>query len=231
VNRPLARARREQPGMTRWIVFDVMGVIFEEGDDIINRLVPFLNRLGPNRFDPEAVHAIYRRASLGQISPRAFWETIGFGKEYPAIEKEYLDTCLQLDPAFIETAGWLIGKYSLAILSNDIAEWSAYLRKRHGLDRLFQATVISGEAGVRKPAPEIYRILLDRLGAKGGDCAFIDDRIQNLSAAAAQGIIPIWMAKNNPAPDESIAYRIENLSELPKLMDIIFHKNAMPSSQ
>ena len=56
--------------------------------------------------------------------------------------------------------------------------------------------MISGEAGVRKPAPEIYRILLDRLGAKGGECAFIDDRVPNLSAAAAQGIIPIWMAKN-----------------------------------
>ncbi len=217
--------------MTRWIVFDVMGVIFEEGDDIINRLVPFLRRRGPARLDAEAVHTIYRNASLGEISPAEFWEAIGFGDEYPAIEKEYLDTCLQLDPAFVETAERLIGKYSLAVLSNDIAEWSAYLRKRHGLDRLFQTVVISGEAGVRKPAPEIYRILLDRLGAKGWDCAFIDDRVQNLTAAAMQGIIPIWMAKNNPVPDESIPYRIEKLSALPKLMDTIFHRNTMVSKQ
>ena len=37
--------------MTRWIVFDVMGVIFEEGDDIINGLVPFLRRRGLTRLD------------------------------------------------------------------------------------------------------------------------------------------------------------------------------------
>ncbi len=215
--------------MTQWIVFDVMGVIFEEGDDILNGLVPFLHRRGFPHLDPEGVHSIYRRASLGQISPREFWEGIGLDGEYPAIEKEYLDTCLQLDPAFMKTAERLREKYSLAILSNDIAEWSAHLRKSRGLDRLFQAAVISGEAGVRKPAPEIYRILLDRLGAKGADCAFVDDRIQNLSAAAALGIIPIWLAKNINVPDETIPYRIENLSELPKLADAIFHKNAMPS--
>jgi HAD superfamily hydrolase (TIGR01509 family) len=217
--------------MTQWIVFDVMGVIFEESDDIINRLVPFLHRRGQAHLEPEAVHTVYRRASLGQITPRAFWEAIGLGNEYPAIEKEYLDTCLPLDPSFVETAERLSEKYSLAVLSNDIAEWSARLRRRHGLDRLFRQVVISGEAGVRKPAPEIYRILLDRLKADGKDCVFIDDRIPNLAPAAALGITPIWMAKYIPAPDGIIPYRISKLSELPKLADTLFHNNAMPSEQ
>jgi HAD superfamily hydrolase (TIGR01509 family) len=208
--------------MTRWIVFDVMGVIFEEGDDIINGLVPFLHRRGFAGLEPEAVHTIYRRASLGEISPRAFWEAIGLGKEYPAIEKEYLDTCLRLDPAFMETAEQLSSRFSLAVLSNDIGEWSAHLRRRHGLDRLFHAVVISGEAGVRKPAPEIYRILLNRLGAKGEDCAFIDDRITNLSAAAAMGINPVWMMKNAAASNPEIPYRIRAFSELPPLIEKIF---------
>jgi HAD superfamily hydrolase (TIGR01509 family) len=208
--------------MPKWIVFDAMGVIFEEGDDIINGLVPFLQRRGFTRLEPEAVHAVYRRASLGQISPRAFWEGIGLGNEYPAIEKEYLDTCLQLDPAFVETAERLSGKYSLAVLSNDIAEWSAYLRKRHGLDRLFKAVVISGEAGVRKPAPEIYRILLDRLHADGKDCVIVDDRIQNLSAAAALGINPVWMMKVTASSNPEIQHRIRTLAELPPLMEKIF---------
>jgi HAD superfamily hydrolase (TIGR01509 family) len=219
----------EEPGMTRWIVFDAMGVIFEEGDDIINGLVPFLHRRGFTRLEPEAVHTVYRRASLGQITPRAFWEAIGLAGEYPAIEKEYLDTCLQLDPAFVDTAERLSRNYSLAVLSNDILEWSAHLRRRHGLDRLFQAAVISGEAGVRKPAPEIYRILLDRLNAKGEDCAFIDDRIPNLAPAAALGILPIWMTKNKSTPEDAIPFRIMGLSELPEMVETIFHKNATAS--
>ncbi|OGO07262.1 MAG: hypothetical protein A3K46_05700, partial [Chloroflexi bacterium RBG_13_60_9] len=166
-------------------MFDAMGVIFEEADDIIKGLVPFLHRRGFTHLDPEAVHAVYRRASLGQIPPREFWKQIGLEGGWPAIETEYLDACLQLDPVFITTAENLCRDYSLAVLSNDIAEWSARMRRKHNLDRLFQAVVISGEVGVRKPAPEIYRILLNRLGAKGEDCAFIDDRIPNLSAAVA----------------------------------------------
>jgi FMN phosphatase YigB (HAD superfamily) len=216
------RARKEQPGMTRWIVFDVMGVIFEEGDDIINGLVPFLHRRGFTGLEPEAVHTVYRRASLGEISPRAFWESIGLGHAYPAIEKEYLDTCLRLDPYFVETAERLSRKYSLAVLSNDIAQWSAYLRKTRGLDRLFQAVVISGEAGVRKPAPEIYRILLDRLCADGKDCVFIDDRIPNLAPAAALGIHPVWMKKIPASSNPEIPHRIQALPELPPLMEKIF---------
>jgi HAD superfamily hydrolase (TIGR01509 family) len=207
--------------MTRWIVFDAMGVIFEEGDDILNRLVPFLRRRGCV-LDGEAVHTIYRTASLGQISCREFWNSIGMGGEYPAVEKEYLDTCLQLDPHFKETAESLAGRFSLAILSNDIQEWSAYLRRKHGLDRLFQTAVISGEVGVRKPAPEIYRILLDRLKANGKDCIFIDDRISNLAPAATLGMIPIWMAKEGISPAQETYFRINKLSELPVLVKEIF---------
>jgi HAD superfamily hydrolase (TIGR01509 family) len=202
--------------MTRWIVFDAMGVIFEEGDDILNRLVPFLRRRSCI-LDGETVHAVYRRASLGEISPRAFWDTIGCGGDYPAIEREYLDTWLQLDPHFIDTAERLSRSYSLAILSNDILEWSAYLRRRYGLDRLFQAAVISSEARVRKPAPEIYRILLDRLGARGEDCIFVDDRVPNLEPAAALGMIPVWMARKEDPAGRKIPHRIENLAELPEL--------------
>jgi HAD superfamily hydrolase (TIGR01509 family) len=209
--------------MTRWIVFDAMGVVFEEGDDIINLLVPFLRRRGLTRLDAEAVHSIYRRASLGEITPREFWEAIGFADEYPAIEKDYLDTCLRLDPDFVEVAERLRSDFSLAVLSNDIQEWSAYLRRKHGLDRFFQAAVISSEAGVRKPAPEIYRILLDRLGAAGKDCAFIDDRAPNLVPAAALGIVPIRMANADDPANSDPAHGIRSLSELPALIENIFH--------
>jgi FMN phosphatase YigB (HAD superfamily) len=207
--------------MTRWIVFDAMGVIFEEGDDILNRLVPFLRRRGCP-IDAEIVHSTYRQASLGRISGRDFWNSLGLAGEYPAVEHEYLDTCLPLDPQFIPCADRLAGRFSLAVLSNDIAEWSARLRRRHGLDRLFQAAVISSEAGARKPAPEIYRILLDHLQADGGDCIFIDDRIPNLAPAAALGIIPVLRTKEDKPENREIRYRIKTLSELPGLVEKIF---------
>jgi len=207
--------------MIQWIVFDAMGVIFEESDDIVNLLVPFLHQRG-FALDAESVHAAYRRASLGEISPREFWNILGLGAEYPAIENEYLDTCLRLDPHFLKTARWLSGRFSLALLSNDIAEWSAHLRRKHGLDELFQKTVISSEVGIRKPDAGIYRILLDRLQAEGKDCLLIDDRLENLQPAGALGITTVWLAKNNQPPALDIPQPIRNLLELPKRIDNIF---------
>ncbi len=206
--------------MTRWIVFDAMGVVFEEADDIINLLVPFLHHRG-FPLDSETVHTEYRRASLGEISSREFWSNLGLGEEYPAIENEYLDTCLQLDPYFLETAKLLAGRFSLALLSNDIAEWSAHLRRQHGLDQIFQTAVISSEVGFRKPAPEIYRVLLERLQAEGKDCLFVDDRPENLPPAAALGITPVWLVKGNPSSAPGISYGIRDLSELPRLIENI----------
>jgi HAD superfamily hydrolase (TIGR01509 family) len=207
--------------MTKWIIFDAMGVVFEEGDDILHRLVPFLHQRG-SALNAETVHAAYRSASRGEISSREFWNSLGLGGEYPAIEDEYLDTCLRLDSHFMETAERLGGKFSLALFSNDIKEWSAHLRRKHGLDRIFQTAVISGEVGIRKPAPEIYRILLERLKAEGKDCLLIDDRPENLLPAAALGITPIWLSKEERKPVDGIPYRISDLSELPPLVEKIF---------
>jgi HAD superfamily hydrolase (TIGR01509 family) len=207
--------------MTQWIVFDAMGVIFEEGDDILKRLVPFLRKRG-SVMEGEIVHSIYRRASLGQLSCREFWDQIGMEAEYPAIENEYLEKCLTLDPQFIGIAERLSGRFSMAVLSNDIQEWSEHLRRTHNLDRFFRAAVISSEVGVRKPAPEIYRILLDRLQADGKDCIFIDDRISNLTPAAALGMIPVWMAKGDDPQAQEFTLRIRKLSELPALILKLF---------
>ncbi|MBN1439353.1 MAG: HAD family hydrolase [Anaerolineales bacterium] len=215
------------PGKTRWIVFDAMGVIFDEADDVSNRLVPFLRRRGCSA-DGETVHAAYRQASLGRIAPRELRNGFGLGREYPAVEREYLDNCLQLDPHLLETAEALAGKYSLAILSNDVAEWSAYLRKRHGLEKLFRITVTSGEAGFRKPDPAIYRILLERLRADGKDCLFIDDRRENLPPAAALGIFSVWLAKEGSGDQDAAYPRIGSLAELPGLADEYFSNS--PSS-
>ncbi len=204
--------------MIQWIVFDVMGVIFGDGDDVKNLLIPFIHQRKPEA-NAEFLHATYRLASLGLISSFEFWKRAGLEEEYPAVETKYLDTCLKMNPQFLEVAGPLGSRFRLAILSNDVKEWSAYVRRKFGLDRLFQVAVISGEVGVRKPAAEIYRILLDRLQAKAEDCIFIDDRLPNLLISKTLGIIPVWLAKENPPPDPEIPQRIQNLSELPDLIE------------
>ncbi len=71
-----------------------------------------------------------------------------------------------------------------ALLSNS---WgNTYPRER--IDRLFDAVVISGEVGLRKPDPDIYRLALDRLGVEPEHAAFLDDAEPNLDGARAIGM-------------------------------------------
>lgn len=47
----------------------------------------------------------------------------------------------------------------------------------------FDGVVVSGEEGVIKPDPVIYRTLLNRFGLKAEECVFIDDRLENVEGA------------------------------------------------
>ncbi len=53
---------------------------------------------------------------------------------------------------------------------------------------LFDAVVISGECGMRKPEPEIFRHAADLLGLPPEQCIFIDDIEANITAAQACGM-------------------------------------------
>ena len=62
---------------------------------------------------------------------------------------------------------------------------------RDGWDDLFDAVVISGEVGMRKPEPRIYEHTLALLGLPAGDCVFVDDLPHNVAAAVAVGMVGI----------------------------------------
>jgi len=209
---------------SRWVILDMMGVIFEVGDDTNDLLVPYVRRHDPSQ-SPERINALYLRASLGRISARQFWEALGLGERYPGIERTYLDSQLRLDPGFREAAVLLSGPYRLAILSNDVVEWSAYLRARHGLEDLFRASVISGEVHVRKPDKGIYEALLGRIGAPPADCVLVDDRDKNLRPAAELGMRTVRFAREAASGVFAADAEIASFAELPAAVQRVF---AMP---
>jgi putative hydrolase of the HAD superfamily len=56
------------------------------------------------------------------------------------------------------------------------------------LHDLFDAVVISGEVGLRKPDPVIYGLILDKLAVEPTRCVFVDDAPINLTAATELGM-------------------------------------------
>lgn len=59
---------------------------------------------------------------------------------------------------------------------------------REDWHRLFDATVISGEVGLRKPDAAIYRMTCEQLGVNPSDAVFVDDLAPNVVAAEALGM-------------------------------------------
>ncbi|QGQ18281.1 HAD-IA family hydrolase [Cellulomonas sp. JZ18] len=58
----------------------------------------------------------------------------------------------------------------------------------HGVDHLFAHVVCSAEVGVAKPDPAIYAVAAEAVGERPEDCAFVDDRPENVDAARAVGM-------------------------------------------
>ncbi len=62
---------------------------------------------------------------------------------------------------------------------------------REGWDLMFDAVVISGEVGMRKPEPEIFAHVLELLGVRAEETVFVDDLRPNVEAAEALGLVAV----------------------------------------
>lgn len=74
------------------------------------------------------------------------------------------------------------------LLSNSWGE-EGYPRER--FPELFDAVVISGEEGLRKPDPPIFLLAAERLGLEPQACVFVDDLPANVESAEQVGMIGV----------------------------------------
>lgn len=86
--------------------------------------------------------------------------------------------------------------YKLYILSNMSREFIDFLRKQKVYEN-FDGDVVSCEVGIVKPMPEIYDLLLKRFDLDPTETIFIDDRKENVDAAAAKGIATFHFDRND----------------------------------
>ena len=79
--------------------------------------------------------------------------------------------------------------------------WGTRRYDRSQLEELFDGVVLSGEEGIRKPAPEMYKLGAARIGVAPEACVFVDDLPFNLAPAAELGMATI----HHRSADETIA--------------------------
>jgi putative hydrolase of the HAD superfamily len=69
--------------------------------------------------------------------------------------------------------------------------WGTRRYDRRRLAELFDGVVLSGEVGIRKPAPEIYELGAQSIGVPASGCVFVDDLPFNLTPAAELGMATV----------------------------------------
>jgi putative hydrolase of the HAD superfamily len=152
---------------------------------------------------PEAFHPIYWKHrddyDRGTLNGIAYWEHVGrdLDRDLTATQLEGLieaDTALWTQPNLpmirwwesVQEAGIKAG-----ILSNLGDAMEAGIRARFPWLETFTHHTFSHRLGVAKPDPGIYRHAAEGLQTAPEHILFIDDRADNISAAAAVGMATI----------------------------------------
>lgn len=87
--------------------------------------------------------------------------------------------------------------YKLYVLSNMSKEYIEFLRKLPVFD-YFDDQVVSCEINLGKPDKRVYEYLLSHCNLDAAETIFIDDRYDNVEAAAELGITPFHFDRRNP---------------------------------
>lgn len=81
--------------------------------------------------------------------------------------------------------------YKLGLLSIHAKEWIDHVESQFDFHKLFHSRLYSFEAGLSKPDPRAFEMILEKLGANPQECLFIDDYFVNTQAAEQLGISTI----------------------------------------
>ncbi len=81
--------------------------------------------------------------------------------------------------------------YFLGILSNRFEPYTDYLNER-GLGELFDLVIYAGEAGIRKPNPEVFHFMLHKAGFSPSESIYVGDNyFADVVGARRAGMLPV----------------------------------------
>jgi len=179
------------------LVFDCGGVLLRNGD-----LSPYRRweeRLGLETGQLEHhlwAGDLWRQAERGTIGDAEFWrraaQELGLGEETAAVLRADIWKTWEVDARVLALIDRARDRYRVAMLTNTTDAMEELLAERYSVADRFEVIVNSARVGVAKPDAAIYEELLRRLRLDAGDVLFIDDRAENVAAAASLGMHVAW---------------------------------------
>lgn len=188
------------------VALDGMGVVYREGNDIKQILVPFVREMGSTVTEDEIV-ARSRSLSLGRMTTADFWRSLEIDGDVDELDDAYLSR-FQLNPGVIKFLRTLRDQgVQVACITNDATTWANKLKAKHSLDGLIDPWILSGAVGVRKPDRPIFEVLRRVTGQPPSLIMVVDDDLANLDAARELGYRTAWFAPG-AAVEESNGHAI-----------------------
>lgn len=193
--------------MIRAIVFDCFGVLYiDSSRHFYEHHVPNYEALLPELLD------LNRASDYGLITHDEWIDSVA---SLARVDREFvaqnIDGVHRRNDALFEYVAQLRGQYKIGMCSNVGPGGMDQFFSLSEREQLFDSVVLSGEEGVVKPNPAIFRIVAERLGVDSRECVMIDDIEENCSGADAAGMRAIRYESNAQLQRELTAILEESL--------------------
>jgi putative hydrolase of the HAD superfamily len=115
----------------------------------------------------------------------------------------------------------LHAQYRLALITNGAPDLQRTKIGGSGLGERFEVIVVSGELGIGKPDPRIFKAALERLQLTPPEAVMVGNSLaHDIEGARAAGVGSVWINRTGDQPQSTSAPDavITNLGELPVLL-------------
>jgi glucose-1-phosphatase len=175
------------------VIFDVGGVLLRTEDrgpreQMAKRLGLTYEDLSTQVFDSE----LAAKSTIGEVDEIEVWNHV---QDKFGLTQEEMDNFRQnfwagdrLDLDLIDFIRSLRNDYRIGLLSNAWTGTRAALTDRFSFLDAFDVSIFSAEVGLKKPEPEIYRMILEQLEVEPSEAVFVDDFTENIIAARQLGM-------------------------------------------
>ncbi len=191
--------------------------------------------------DPMSHFATYKRINLGlwaavergellptDVRAKRFellMEELGVAADIEQMANDFVvgfATHGDLYPGVIDVLESLTDRVRLCLITNGLSEVQRPRIERLGIEKYFDAIVVSAEVGVTKPGAAIFDIAFERLGnpARAEVLIVGDSLSSDIKGGADYGIDTCWYNPNGktPGPEDRVTYEIKTLRDVLKLI-------------